>query len=156
MYSILSVLTTLSLLSTSLALTIPLGTTGLTITISADGQEAQMNNGQKVDLSPVMEMAKQKTPAAECAAPAAAPAAAAKGNAKAIYFLSNDAKNNIVALKVGADGKLSKGSMTSTQGKGGLGVDADGKPALPDGTFSQSVLRVEGSVRLPFLTPRIF
>jgi hypothetical protein len=103
-----------------------------------------MNNGQKVDLSPVMAMMSQQAPPAEC------PTAPAQGNAKAVYFLTNAVNNSVVALKVGADGKLSAGSMTSTQGKGGVGVDAAGKPALPDGTFSQSIIRVEGSVSLLF------
>ncbi|EPE31900.1 3-carboxy-cis,cis-mucoante lactonizing enzyme [Glarea lozoyensis ATCC 20868] len=147
MYSLTTLLTTLSLLSATLAapLTIPLGSTGLTITISSDGG-AQMNNGQKVDLSPVMAMMSQASPA-ECATPPAQGNAKA-GNAKAVYFLTNAANNAVVALKVGADGKLSAGSMTSTQGKGGVGVDAAGKPALPDGTFSQSIIRVEGSTMI--------
>jgi hypothetical protein len=67
--------------------------------------------------------------------------------AKAIYFITNDAQNSIVALKVAGDGTLSDGSVTSTGGAGMTGVDANGSPAVPDGLFSQGAVKVAGKVR---------
>src|SRR5579862_4039103 len=59
-------------------------------------------------------------------------------NAKAVYFITNDATNGnaIVAMKVGADGQLSDGSVTKTGGKGGVGIEK-GAPAAADALFSQ-------------------
>ncbi|CAF9915808.1 MAG: hypothetical protein HETSPECPRED_002588 [Heterodermia speciosa] len=76
------------------------------------------------------------------------PKAAAQPNAKAIYLLTNDAAgNSIVALKVAADGTLSDGSITPTGGNGASGTDGKTKaPAAPDALFSQSALKVEGSM----------
>lgn len=67
--------------------------------------------------------------------------------AKAIYFITNDAQNSVVALKVAEDGTLSDGSITSTGGAGMTGVDANGLPAVPDGLFSQGAVKVAGKVR---------
>ena len=63
-------------------------------------------------------------------------------------MLTNDAAgNSVVALKVTADGTLSDGSITSTGGKGGSGIDGKTKkPAAPDALFSQSALKVEGNM----------
>lgn len=70
--------------------------------------------------------------------------------AKAIYFLSNDAINSVVALKVNADGTLSRdGSITLTGGSGASGIDAaTNAPADDDVLFSQSALKAEGNVSL--------
>jgi hypothetical protein len=65
---------------------------------------------------------------------------------KAIYFLTNDAKNAVVALPIGADGKLSAGKMAKTGGAGSAAVDADKKPAEPDALVGQSSLTVVGNV----------
>lgn len=66
-------------------------------------------------------------------------------NAKALYFLSNAAQNEVVALKVAADGTLSDGSLTCTGGAGMTGVDAQGVPAIPDALFSQGAVKVLGN-----------
>jgi hypothetical protein len=152
MYSFGNLLTTLTLLSTALSapLVIPLGSTGLTITISSDGSDAHMNNGQKVDLSPMISMMAHHRPPPQCSTPSPPRPPSAQGNPKAVYFITNAANNSIVALKVGADGKLSDGSITTTQGTGGVGVDSTGKPAIPDGTFSQSILRISDNVHITF------
>ncbi|KAL8942672.1 MAG: hypothetical protein Q9216_001526 [Gyalolechia sp. 2 TL-2023] len=65
---------------------------------------------------------------------------------KAIYFITNNpAGNSIVALKVGADGLLSPGSITPTGGNGLSSIDgATNQSAGPDALLSQSALKVEG------------
>jgi hypothetical protein len=150
MYSLSTLLATLTLLSTALSapLVIPLGSTGLTITISSDGNDAHMNNGQKVDMSPLMAMMANHKPPPPPQCPSPAPPIPAPGqeHPKAVYFITNAVNNSIVALNVGADGKLSDGSITPTRGAGGVGVDSTGKPAIPDGLFSQSVLRISDNV----------
>lgn len=68
-------------------------------------------------------------------------------NAKAVYFLTNDAKNSVVALKVNADGTLSDGSITLTGGSGASGIDGmTNTTAGPDSLFSQSALKAEGNM----------
>jgi hypothetical protein len=52
-----------------------------------------------------------------------------------------------MALKVAADGTLSDGSLTSTGGAGGNGVNAKGAPNDPDALFSQGAITVAGNVR---------
>jgi len=64
---------------------------------------------------------------------------------KAIYMLSNDAENAVVALPIGADGMLSQGKVVKTGGAGSVAVDADGKPATPDALVGQSALTVVGN-----------
>ena len=70
-------------------------------------------------------------------------------NGKAIYFLTNDKSNAVVALPIGQDGLLqAPGSKTATGGSGGNGVTApDNKPAAPDALFSQGSLTIAGNVR---------
>lgn len=65
---------------------------------------------------------------------------------KAIYLLTNDGENAVVALPIGADGKLSAGKLAKTGGAGSTSVDANGKPAGPDALASQSALTVVGNV----------
>lgn len=65
---------------------------------------------------------------------------------KAIYFLTNDKANAVVAVPIGNDGTLSKGAATMTGGAGSVGVDAQGQPATPDALISQSSLTVAGNV----------
>lgn len=80
-------------------------------------------------------------------------ASAAKG-AKAVYFITNEAQNAIVALKVNADGTLSEGSTTLTGGQGASGVDgAKNSTAGPDALFSQSAVKADGNVNPPGPTP---
>jgi hypothetical protein len=77
----------------------------------------------------------------------AAGAGVAAANAKAIYFITNDACNSVVALKVAADGTLSDGSITGTGGAGMNAIDsATGGPAAPDALFSQGAVKVAGNV----------
>ena len=151
----------IALATSAMPLTIPLGSTGRTLTISADGQSISVG-GQTVNLRRAM------SAAASCStgkkgghkgtgagagtgkggAAAANSTAAATTNAKAIYFMTNAANNSIVALKVAADGTLSDGSITATGGAGMNGVDSTGAPAAPDALFSQGAVKVAGSVRL--------
>ena len=66
---------------------------------------------------------------------------------RAIYFISNDASNNIVALSVQGDGTLAAGTLTPTGGAGGNEVDGMTKqPATPDALGSQGAIRVAGNV----------
>ncbi|KAF4471268.1 hypothetical protein FALBO_1815 [Fusarium albosuccineum] len=64
---------------------------------------------------------------------------------KAIYLLTNDEANGVVALPIRKDGTLSKGRVTMTGGAGSVAVDADGKPATPDALISQSALTIAGN-----------
>lgn len=68
--------------------------------------------------------------------------------AKAVYILTNDETNGVLALPVGNDGTLSKGKVAKTGGAGSIAVDADGNPATPDALVAQSALTVAGNVGL--------
>lgn len=62
---------------------------------------------------------------------------------RAIYFLTNEATNAVVALPIGSDGMLSKGSITKTGGAGSVSIEsATKKPALTDALNSQSSLTI--------------
>lgn len=66
---------------------------------------------------------------------------------KAVYFMTNEAANSIVAMRVTANGSLSQGSVTSTGGAGMNGIDSStGGPAAPDALFSQGAVKVAGNV----------
>lgn len=94
------------------------------------------------------------TRAAPCNHTTAEAAAAAAKGAKAIYLITNDIQNAVVALNVNADGTLSKGSMTLTGGQGASGIDgAKNATAGPDALFSQSAIKVDGNVITPFPIP---
>ena len=67
---------------------------------------------------------------------------------KAIYFITNEAENAVVALPIGADGMLSKGTVVKTGGAGANTLNAMGQPAAPDGLVGQSALTVVGKVSL--------
>ena len=157
----------MALPSSAAPLTVPLGSTGQSLTIRADGQSISVG-GQTIDLRKVI------SGAASCSAggkkgahkgaagagsgngvSAANSTAAASTNAKAIYFITNAASNSIVALKVAADGTLSDGSITSTGGAGMSGVDSTGAPAAPDSLFSQGAVKVAGNVITHFSNPYI-
>jgi hypothetical protein len=142
-------------------LTVPLGSTGRSLTISSDGQSISVG-GQTINLSKAMAGAAscstgkkggRKGAGAGAGAGQGGAAAnsttAATTNAKAIYFITNAANNSIVALKVAADGTLSDGSITATGGAGMNGVDSTGAPAAPDALFSQGAVKVAGSVIIP-------
>ncbi|KAJ4256922.1 hypothetical protein NW762_009018 [Fusarium torreyae] len=66
------------------------------------------------------------------------------GPAKAVYFLTNDVENGVVALPVQHDGTLAKGTVTLTGGAGGVHVDAKGQLVTPDALVSQSSITVLG------------
>src|SRR5450432_642744 len=88
---------------------------------------------------------KATTQNASC--PGMAAAVTGVTNAKAVYFITNDACNSVVALKVTADGTLSDGSITMTGGSGMNGIDgATGNPAAPDSLFSQGAVKTTGNV----------
>ncbi|KAF2500937.1 hypothetical protein BU16DRAFT_546384 [Lophium mytilinum] len=63
---------------------------------------------------------------------------------KAIYFISNEPSNAVVALKINHDGTLSPGSTTLTGGAGGSGTNGN-TTAGPDALFSQGALTVSGN-----------
>lgn len=65
---------------------------------------------------------------------------------KAIYFLTNEAENAVVALPIGSDGLLSAGQVVMTGGAGGFAVNASGQPQLPDGLNSQSSITLVDNV----------
>jgi hypothetical protein len=75
---------------------------------------------------------------------------------KAVYILTNEAKNAVVALSIGHDGTLSIGTVTSTAGAGGIAIDGmTNKPGVPDALLSQSSLTVVGNVSWGlYLDPR--
>lgn len=67
---------------------------------------------------------------------------------KAVYFITNEVNNGVVALPVAKDGTLSTGSITATGGAGGTQVNAKtGEPTVPDALSSQGSVRVAGNVR---------
>lgn len=154
MLSLTKILTTLSLLHLTIShpLVFPVGATGSSITISEDGSISL--DGQAIDMPTQYKKHHQQKPKpSACSSPmagsSAIPPANANANAKAVYFITNNAENSVVALKVGADGMLSDGSITLTGGKGGSGVDAMGVTVPQDGLFSQGAVRVDGNVRSP-------
>ncbi len=65
---------------------------------------------------------------------------------RALYFITNDDANAVVALPIGADGRLSPGSVTPTGGAGSVALNSDNKPATPDALVSQSALTIAGNV----------
>ncbi|KAF2446632.1 hypothetical protein P171DRAFT_319808, partial [Karstenula rhodostoma CBS 690.94] len=65
---------------------------------------------------------------------------------KAIYFITNEAENAVVALPIKSDGSLAAGRSTKTGGAGAVMIQAaSGNPQLPDGLASQSSLTVVGN-----------
>jgi hypothetical protein len=81
------------------------------------------------------------------------PAAKPIKTGKAIYFLSNNAENAVVAVPIGADGKLSGGVINPTGGKGGNSISsATNNTAGPDALASQAALTVAGMVRQSKMT----
>ena len=69
--------------------------------------------------------------------------------AKAVYFMTNEAQNAVVALSVAKDGSLSTWTMTATGAAGGSLVSAtDGTPNGPDALGSQGSVQVTDNVRV--------
>jgi hypothetical protein len=147
-----SVFTCLALLlaTSAMPVTIPLGTTGQSLSISEDGKTISVD-GQSINLSQALNargVCKHEGKKHHGKGGASSNSTAAPSAAKAIYFITNAAENSIVALKVAADGTLSDGSITPTGGAGMSGVDSTGAPAAPDSLFSQGAVKVAGNVRL--------
>ncbi|OAL55137.1 hypothetical protein IQ07DRAFT_499576 [Pyrenochaeta sp. DS3sAY3a] len=62
---------------------------------------------------------------------------------KAVYFLTNDAQNAVVAVPIDSTGSLSGGTMTSTGGAGSNSIDsATNAKAAPDALIGQSALTI--------------
>lgn len=67
--------------------------------------------------------------------------------AKAIYFLTNEDSNSVVAIPISLNGTLSGGATIATGGKGGSAVNAaTGGANGPDALGSQSALTVVDDV----------
>lgn len=78
------------------------------------------------------------------------------GSGKALYIITNEATNEVVALPIGMDGMLSTGISMATGGAGANAVDGStNEPAAPDALVSQSALTVAGnvSITLPEFAP---
>ncbi|KAI1370560.1 hypothetical protein F4677DRAFT_350502 [Hypoxylon crocopeplum] len=74
------------------------------------------------------------------------PASDCKATGKAVYLLTNDAVNSVVALPIKDDGTLTAGTVTPSGGKGSNSIDgATMKPAGPDALVSQSALTIAGN-----------
>ena len=69
-------------------------------------------------------------------------------NGKAIYFLTNNQQNAVVALPIAADGTLSNGTVTETSGMGSNSIDGStNSSAGPDALVGQAAVTVAGQVR---------
>ncbi len=158
MVNISSIVASLAVLLpiTAKFVTVPLGTSGASLSISEDGKSIPLD-GKIINIRDAInnEIACQrgghgrKNPTlGNGHGKGANPA-----NAKAIYFITNAANNSIVALKVAANGTLSDGSITLTGGAGMNGVDSTGAPAAPDSLFSQGALKVAGNVSIHSRNP---
>lgn len=75
--------------------------------------------------------------------------------AKAVYFMTNEAQNAVVALPVGMNGSLAMGTTTSTGGAGGSQVSmTDGTSNGPDALGSQASVQVADNVSPLGVPPR--
>jgi hypothetical protein len=64
---------------------------------------------------------------------------------KAIYFLTNDAQNAVVAMAINPDGSLGESSFTPTGGAGSNSIDGKTSlPAVPDALVGQGALTIAG------------
>ncbi|KAI8944692.1 hypothetical protein F4801DRAFT_192565 [Xylaria longipes] len=77
----------------------------------------------------------------------ARPHCTSPANGKAIYMLSNEQRNAVLALPIGKHGLFvaGTGTLTATGGSGMAGLHADNQPAAPDALFSQSSVTVAGN-----------
>ncbi|KAL2065457.1 hypothetical protein VTL71DRAFT_3127 [Oculimacula yallundae] len=134
------------LVTSAMPLTIPLGTSGQSLSISEDGQSITLG-GKTVSLRQAMnsDIACTRKQGQGKKNQGKGQGQAASANAKTIYFITNAAENSIVALKVAEDGTLSEGSVTPTGGAGMSGVDDKGAIAAPDSLFSQGAVKVSGN-----------
>ncbi|KAI5459239.1 hypothetical protein BGZ63DRAFT_447794 [Mariannaea sp. PMI_226] len=88
-----------------------------------------------------------------CLAPLALPVSAhpppcdtGSSSGKAIYMITNDASNAVVAVSIGRNGLLSHGSNTATGGAGANSISSStNQPAAPDALISQSSLTIAGN-----------
>ena len=65
---------------------------------------------------------------------------------KAIYFLANNAQNEIVSLPIGRNGLIAnQGTLTPTGGNGGNTVNATGFSITPDALASTYSVRIKGN-----------
>jgi hypothetical protein len=146
MVRIHSFLTGLSVLLTCSAvpLTVPLGNTGETLSVSDDGQSITVG-GKTVNLNQAMNAGASSCQSASSTATGASKSTRST-TAKAVYFITNAAKNEVVALNVAKDGTLSYGSTTST---GGAGLTGKSSSPASDSLFSQGSIKVSGKVCLP-------
>ncbi|KAI0100377.1 hypothetical protein GGR51DRAFT_532717 [Nemania sp. FL0031] len=63
----------------------------------------------------------------------------------ALYYISNDTPNTVIALPIGEDGTLSKGTITPAGGDGSVSFHGEkGVLAKPDGLVSQSSVAIAG------------
>lgn len=68
---------------------------------------------------------------------------------EAIYFITNNAENAVVAVSIGDNGTLSGGTVTLTSGKGSNSIDGTThQPAGPDALVSQGAVDVAEKVTL--------
>jgi hypothetical protein len=66
---------------------------------------------------------------------------------KALYFLTNNKQNAVVALPIGMDGTLSEGTVTATGGMGSNSIDgATNETTGPDALVGQAALTIAGQV----------
>ncbi|KAK9242886.1 hypothetical protein V1506DRAFT_34711 [Lipomyces tetrasporus] len=64
---------------------------------------------------------------------------------KAVYLLTNDAVNAVVAVPIAADGTLSYGTVTGTRGAGSSSISGSTMmPSAPDALLSQNALTIAG------------
>lgn len=67
---------------------------------------------------------------------------------RAIYIITDEAENAVVALPIQSDGSLAAGTSTKTGGAGAYMINAaSGQPVFPDPLSSQSALTLVGNVR---------
>ncbi|KAK4186430.1 hypothetical protein QBC35DRAFT_554143 [Podospora australis] len=64
---------------------------------------------------------------------------------KAVYLITNDGINSVVALPVSPDGTVSAGTLTKTGGAGSVALNTNGQPETPDALLSQSALTIAGN-----------
>lgn len=85
------------------------------------------------------------------ARPSSCPPPAVKPG-RAIYTLSNEEHNSVIALSIGGNGLLSKATTTPTGGSGSNIITVNGNtktPGGPDALASQSALTIAGNVSTP-------
>ena len=82
----------------------------------------------------------QKNPVGSCGM---SNTTAERSGTKALYFMTNQANNSIVALPVASNGSLSEGTLVATGGAGGNLIDiTTNKPSAPDALSSQDSVKV--------------